>query len=419
MMEIPLKDEINAHIEVPGSKSCTHRIAIAAALSDGPCTVKSPLQSEDTLLTLSALKQMGIISEKKHDQWLIKGANGNLLPCREPIYLANSGTSMRLLTAVAALGKGSYTFTGTERMHQRPINDLLDGLHQIGVDAFSTDDNGCPPVMIKAKGVVGGRVELDCSLSSQYLSGLLLIAPCTQKGIEIQVTHGPVSKPYIDLTIDIMQRFEIAVIRDGYHHFRVPGGQSYRAGDYVVESDGSQAGYFWGAAAITGGTVKVKNITRASRQGDVRLAEVFSQMGCSVQHDADGIQVTGRPLSAVNVDMSDMPDAVPTLAVVAAFAKGTTRISNVAHLREKECDRLMAVANELSKMGVTVTCTDTGLEISGGSCHGASIKTYNDHRIAMSFAMAGLKVPGVRIEGETCVQKSFPTFWDVFRQMTK
>ena len=334
MLEITPKDRVNAVVSVPGSKSCTHRLTIAAALSEGVCRLSNPLQSEDTLLTLSALQQMGIVAEKKDGVWEIHGGGGRFQPCHAPIYLANSGTSMRLLTAVAALGHGSYTFTGSERMQQRPIQDLLAGMEQIGVVATSQYENGSPPVVIHAKQGIGGQVALDCSLSSQYLSGLLLMAPCTAKGIEIKVIAGPVSKPYIDLTIDVLNRFGIIVERDGYQQFQVPGQQCYRSGDYVVESDGSHAGYFWAAAAITGGTVKVAGITQASQQGDVGLADVLSQMGCQVQHHADGIQVSGGTLSGVDVDMGDMPDAVPTLAVVAAFAKGTTRIFNVSHLRE-------------------------------------------------------------------------------------
>lgn len=419
MIEITPQNHINSIVTVPGSKSCTHRIVIAAAFSDGPCRVVNPLESEDTLLTLSALNQMGIASEKREGYWLISGADGTLSSCSDPIYLANSGTSMRLLTAVAALGKGNYTFIGTERMHSRPISDLILGLNQIHVDAVSLNDNGCPPVAINAKGVKGGRVDLDCSLSSQYLSALLLIAPKTRKGIEIQVTHGPVSKPYIDLTIDVLKRFGITVTREGYHYYMVPGDQRYKSGTYMVEPDSSNAGYFWAAAAVTGGTVKVKDVTKASKQGDVRLAGILEDMGCRVKYDSDGIEVTGGPLKAVDADMSEIPDMVPTLAVVAAFAEGTTHITNVAHLRVKECDRLGAVAAELSKMGVKVVSTDTGLEITGGPMQGTTIKTYNDHRIAMSFAVAGLRVPKVFINGETCVEKSFPNFWDVFQKMTK
>jgi 3-phosphoshikimate 1-carboxyvinyltransferase len=418
MLKITPKNHINSLVTVPGSKSCTHRIAIAAALSNGPCKVINPLESEDTLLTLSALNQMGVVSEKKEGHWLIFGADGTLSPCNDPIYLANSGTSMRLLTALAALGKGTYTFTGTKRMHQRPMLDLINGLNQIGVDAVSLNNNGCPPVAINAKGVKGGRIDLDCSMSSQYLSALLLIAPYTENGIEIQVTHGPVSKPYIDLTIDVLKQFGITVIRTGYQYYKVPGGQHYRSGTYAVEPDGSNAGYFWAAAAITGGRVKVKDVTRHSRQGDVRLAYILEEMGCHLKHAADGIEVTGGPLTAVEVDMSEIPDMVPTLAVVAAFAKGTTRITNVAHLRVKECDRLGVVATELSKMGAKIIDTEAGLEITGGPLTGATIETYNDHRIAMSFAVAGLVVPDVLIDGERCVEKSFPTFWEVFQKMT-
>jgi 3-phosphoshikimate 1-carboxyvinyltransferase len=335
----------------------------------------------------------------------------------EPIYLANSGTSMRLLIALAALGKGVGIFFGTPRMHQRPIQDLLAGLGQLGIAAVSTSGNGCPPVEIRGGGVQGGKVALDCSLSSQYLSALLLIAPYTRNGLEIEVTKGPVSRPYVDMTVDIMQRFGVTVNRSGYRHFAIDGNQVYRAGTYAVEPDCSQAGYFWAAAAVTGRRVKVLGTDENSCQGDVRLAEVLKAMGCRVDHDADGIAVTGGRLAGIEVDMADMPDTVPTLAVVAAFADGVTRIRNVAHLREKESDRLAAVAAELSRMGIAAVCTDTGLTIEGGRPRGAEIETYNDHRMAMSFAVAGLQVPGVRIRGEGCVEKSFPEFWSVFERL--
>jgi 3-phosphoshikimate 1-carboxyvinyltransferase len=246
----------------------------------------------------------------------------------------------------------------------------------------------------------------------------MLIAPCLKEGLSIDVTKGPVSKPYIDLTADIMQTFGIHLERDGYNHFEIPGRQVYQAGDYAVEADGSQAGYFWGAAALTGARVIVRGISPASRQGDVSLAQVFAKMGCQVTRESDGIAVAGGPaLNSIDVDMADMPDMVPTLAVVAAFAQGTTTIRNVAHLRAKESDRLAAVCRELAKMGIQTTSTHDSLSIQGGLPHGAEIETYDDHRIAMSFAMAGLKVPGVRIKNETCVKKSFPEFWDVLGQL--
>jgi len=407
----------SVEVAVPGSKSYTHRILIAAALSDGICTIHNALKSEDILLTLSALRQFGVRIEDCDDRLIVHGTNGVLKPCSDPVYLGNSGTSMRLLTGVAALGDGMYTLTGTERMLERPIQDLLDGLNQIGVFARSVNKNGCPPVEIRGEKVKGGALSLKCKISSQYLSSLLLIAPYTQEGLEITVTEGPVSRPYVDMTVDIMTRLGIDVVRDGYRLFTIHGHQAYRAGSYMVEPDCSQAGYFWAAAAITGSRIKVKGITKTSRQGDVRFTEILKAMGCKVFHEKDGIAVSGGSLSAVEVDMADMPDIVPTLAVVAAFAKGTTLIKNVAHLKAKESDRLTAVVNELSKMDIKASCTDTGLSIKGGRPCGAVIDTYGDHRIAMSFALAGLKVPGIVIRDEKCVEKSFPDFWNVFENL--
>ena len=240
------------------------------------------------------------------------------------------------------------------------------------------------------------------------------MAPCTPDGLSITVSHGPVSRPYVDMTVDILSRFGIQVARSGYTRFTVAGRQVYRAGDYAVESDASQAGYFWGAAAITGGSVTVAGVSTASSQGDVGLARVLEKMGCRVTEDPEGITVTGGDLAAVTVDMADMPDMVPTLAVVAAFARGTTIIENVSHLKAKESDRLAATCNELRKMGIDAVAENDRLRVTGGRPHGADIETYDDHRIAMSFAMAGLAVPGIRIHEPQCVEKSFPTFWEVW-----
>ena len=411
----PLKPD--AAIQVPGSKSCTHRMFIAAALSNGACRVHNPLRSEDTLLTLGVLKQTGIDTRDSGAHIRITGGSGRLGPCDAPLYLGNAGTAMRLLAGTVVLGQGPYTLTGTPRMCERPIQPLVDSLTELGVAVRCANDNGCPPVTIHGGQCRGGRTHIDCSVSSQYLSALMLIAPCLPQGLVIDVTKGPVSRPYIDLTADIMESFGIRLTRDAYDHFEIPGGQAYRAGDYTVEADGSQAGYFWGAAAITGTRVKVKGVTRASRQGDVALAGIFERMGCRVDHEPDGIAVTGGALKAVDVDMADMPDMVPTLAVVAAFADGTSVLRNVAHLRAKECDRLAAVRHELAKMGITTNETGDTLHITGGTPAGAEIDTYDDHRIAMSFAMAGLKTAGVRIKDEACVKKSFPGYWDVFEEL--
>ena len=390
---------------------------IAAALSDGVCGLKNCLKSEETLLTQETLMKLGIRIDDLKGAIEVHGSKGKFQSFTEPIYLGNSGTSMRLLTPLVSLGTGTYTLVGSERMHQRPIQDLLDSMNQMGIPAYSVKGNGCPLIEISAHRVRGGTIQLNCKMSSQYLSALLLIAPFSENTLEIQITEGPVSKPYIDMTVDVMGQFDVGVYSDGYDRFTVEGGQIYRSGKYSVEPDSSQAGYFWSAAAITGSTVKVMGLKDDSRQGDVHFAEILGRMGCVLQKEDSGIAVTGGHLSGVEVDMEDMPDMVPTLAIVAAFAEGTTVIKNVAHLKAKECDRIDAVIRELAKLGVEAEWTSTDLVIKGGWSHGAEIDTYNDHRIAMSFAVAGLKIPGIAIRDESCVEKSFPEFWKVFKRM--
>jgi len=406
----------NLSVAVPGSKSYTHRIFIAAALANGASTVSNALDSEDTRLTLQALEQMGA-RVARSSTIVIDGFNGRPAPCADPLYLGNSGTSIRLLTGIAALGTGRYRLTGTERMGQRPIADLLKGLAQVGVATRCDHHNGCPPLEVEGGTITGRRLEIVCRESSQYLSSLLLLAPCTAQGLDITVVGDPVSKPYIDMTVDIMQQFGITVLRNGYRRFTIAGDQPYQADTYIVEPDCSQASYFWAAAAVTGATVKVKAISRKSRQGDLRLVPVLEKMGCTVAHDKDGVTLTGGDLRGITVDMGDMPDMVPTLAVVAAFARGKTMIHNVAHLRGKESDRLLAMATELSKMGIEARCGDADLVVIGGRPRGAEIETYEDHRIAMSFAVAGLKAPGTVIRNPGCVEKSFPGFWEVLESL--
>jgi 3-phosphoshikimate 1-carboxyvinyltransferase len=414
MIEIQSRPIRNTTVTVPGSKSYTHRALIVSALSDGECEIQNGLDSEDTRLTRDALRLMGISIDQGLASWRVRGVHGRLQPCANPIFLGNSGTSMRLLAAVCALGTGKYILTGTPRMQERPIQDLLEGLHQIGVRTISLGRPGCPPIEIEAGTISGGLVSLNCGTSSQYLSALLLISPFTQNGMEIAVTEGPVSKPYIDMTIDIMNHAGVSVSRDGYQQFQIDGNQGYRAGKFCVEPDISQAGYFWAAAAVTGATITVAGVSHDSRQGDLRLLDVLSSMECTTRVESDGISVTGGELGAVEVDMSAMPDMVPTLAVVAAFAKGKTVITNVGHLKAKESDRLGSVVAELKKLGIAAGCSDTAMWIEGGKPHGALIDPHNDHRLAMSFAVAGLKTPEIRIENETCVEKSFPEFWKVF-----
>jgi 3-phosphoshikimate 1-carboxyvinyltransferase len=418
MKEIKAQKIADCRVKVPGSKSYTHRMLIAAALANGVSILKNALVSEDTLFTMEALRQMGIQIEVNGTGVHVNGKGGNLEPCGTAIYLGNSGTSMRLLTGMAALGKGTYTLTGNARMQTRPIADLLDALQQIGIKARSVKNNGCPPVEVTGATISADRVDINCQNSSQYLSALLLMAPGTPQGLEIRVAGGsPVSRPYIDLTVALMEAFGIRLDREGSQKFSVPGEQLYRAGRYVVEADCSQAAYFWGAAAISGAEIKVMGVRTDSAQGDVRFVELLRQMGCRVSRESDSIGVAGGPLHAIEADLSDMPDQVPTLAVVAAFSEGTTVIKNVAHLKSKESDRLNATVTGLNKMGIEAACTADTMMVRGGKPQGAAIDTYDDHRIAMSFAIAGLNVPGVCIRNESCVAKSFPDFWQVLEEL--
>jgi 3-phosphoshikimate 1-carboxyvinyltransferase len=405
-------------VRVPGSKSYTHRMLVAAALADGPSRLQNCLESRDTALTRRALEQMGVGVQAAGTDLRITGTAGRLKSCPEPIWLENSGTSMRLLTAVVCLGRGTYTLTGTPRLCQRPLGALAEGLARLGASVRCRGVGGYPPVEVVGGTLTGGEVALDCSVSSQFLSAVLLAAPYTRRGVDVCVAGGPVSRPYVDITVEVMERFGVPVERSGYERFSVSGDRCYRAGSYSVEPDGSQAGYFWAAAAITGGTVTVAGLVPDSRQGDLGFTRVLEDMGCRVHRGPEGIGISGPARRAVTVDMGDMPDLVPTLAVVAAFVEGRTVIGNAAHLRAKESDRLAVVVTELRKMGVGAEVTADGLAVTGGGAHGAEIETYDDHRIAMSFALAGLAVPGVKIRNPHCVEKSFPSFWKVFGALT-
>lgn len=418
MIEIKPLSDINAIVTVPGSKSITQRALIAAALADGTTTLLTPLASEDTAYTSAALKSMGIEVTANTETWTVKGTGGRIAAPPEPIFLGNNGTATRFLTSVAALGHGIFTIVGEKRMEERPIGPLMTALSGWGVDIRSIKGTGCPPLEIKAKGIMGGQTVLPEGKSSQYLSSLLLVAPYARKQAVLDVEGEVPSKPYVTMTLAVMRSFGIDVAAtSSLNHFAITQG-SYQPQTYQVEGDASSASYFFAAAAVTGGTVTVANVPEVSLQGDTALVAMLEQMGCSVAYK-QGITLTGpKKLRGIEVDMGDCPDVAPTLAVVAARATGRTVIKNIAHLRIKECDRINAVATELAKMGARVEEKEDALIIEGlrddTPMHGAEIETYNDHRIAMCFAVAGLVVPGVKITNEHCVAKSFPDFWQRF-----
>ncbi|MEA3548651.1 MAG: 3-phosphoshikimate 1-carboxyvinyltransferase [Thermodesulfobacteriota bacterium] len=420
MKEITPVSKVNVTIEVPGSKSITQRALIAAALADGDSTLLGPLASDDTAFTAMALRAMGIEVESQGNQWRVKGGGGRIKTPAKEIYLGNNGTATRFLTSVASLGKGVFTITGEKRMEERPIAPLMSALAGWGVDIKSIKGTGCPPLEIRANGIDGGKTLLPEGKSSQYLSSLLLVAPYARQKAELEVAGTLPSKPYVTMTMAVMDSFGIKVkANDSLNRFEIDQG-CYQSRDYPIEGDASGASYFFAAAAITGGTVTVANVPRESLQGDTALVGMLEKMGCRIDYDK-GITVTGpRELKGIEVDMGDCPDVAPTLAVAAAMARGRTVIRNVAHLRIKECDRLHAMATELSKLGVRLEEGPDELIIDGAGpegLHGADIDTYDDHRIAMCFGVAGLVIPGIRIQNEGCVAKSFPDFWKRFAKI--
>ncbi|MCP3872514.1 MAG: 3-phosphoshikimate 1-carboxyvinyltransferase [Desulfobacteraceae bacterium] len=418
MKQIISKKIKDQNVIIPGSKSISHRMLICASLSNGTSNIENLLQSEDILLTINALKCMGAkIDLAKGNRYSVSGFGNSPVKYDDTIYLGNSGTSMRLLSGIAALGTTQYMFTGDQRMCERPMVELLDGLTQLGIHAISENKLGNPPVRICGGNREGGAIAIDCSKSSQYLSSLLMIGPFMKNGMDISLKTSPVSSPYIRLTIDIMRKFRVEAHQVDMRHYKVAGEQSYTPGNFLVEPDLSNAGYFWAIGAITGKMICVKNISENSLQGDLKQIEILKKMGCKVKIESNQIGVCGNSLRGIDVDMSDTPDAVPAIAVVASFSEGKTKITNIKHLREKECDRIDAVSSQLKKMGIKVVQGDDFLEITGGKPKCARIETFNDHRIAMAFSIPGLKIPGMEIENETCVEKSFPDYWDIFETL--
>ncbi len=408
------------HVQVglPPSKSLTHRALVAAALARGTSRIRRPLLCEDTLYTVEGLRRLGVPVEIKEGEMAVHGTDGHFPEVSPPptLFLGNSGTSFRFLLALAALGPGERLLTGSPRMGQRPIGDLCRALETLGTRVTFLKREGFPPVRIHGRGLSGGRIRLPGDKSSQFVSALLLAAPCALTNVEITVPDGLVSKPYVDLTTAVMARFGVEVNRHGYARFRVPAPQHFRAADFTVEGDVSSASYFWAAAAVTGNAVTTAPVDpRHTLQGDIRFLDTLEAMGCAVERGTERITVRGGPLRAVHVDMAAMPDLVPTLAAVALFARGRTRIRNVAHLRLKESDRLKAVAGEWRRLGAGVEEFPDGLAIDGNRpLRPALTLAHDDHRIAMSLAVIALRIPGLRIEGTGCVAKSFPGFWEAW-----
>jgi 3-phosphoshikimate 1-carboxyvinyltransferase len=432
---------IRGLIRPPGSKSITNRALLLSALAAGESVLSGVLDSEDTRVMMEALGQLGVLIQPAEfgisDQGAlpdgqagsvlgqqpglpvalkVQGCGGQFPQQAGRLFLENSGTSIRFLTAALGVAGGDYILDGIERMRQRPIRPLVEALQMLGVGILARSANGCPPVEIKSARIAGGKVVLDGSLSSQYLSGLLMAAPLAPAGMEIEIQGELVSRPYVKMTLEMMKAFGVSVSRSlNERKLIIPGQQHYRGIRYAIEPDASAASYFWGAAAICGGTATVQGLTPASLQGDVGFVKALEQMGCQVLHAADSITVAGPAIRGIEIDMSQISDTVQTLAVVALFVEGQTQIRNVAHNRLKETDRIRDLATELRQLGAEVQEHEDGLTINPPDPArippAVTLQTYNDHRMAMSLSLAGLRIPGVSIADPGCVVKTYPDFF--------
>ncbi|MEU4873324.1 3-phosphoshikimate 1-carboxyvinyltransferase [Streptomyces sp. NPDC021608] len=405
-----------ALVDIPGSKSLTARALFLAAAADGVTTLQRPLRSDDTEGFAEGLTRLGYRVGRTPDAWQIDGRPQGPALAEADVYCRDGATTARFLPALAAAGHGVYRFDASPQMRRRPLLPLTRALRDLGVDLRHEEAEGHHPLTVRAAGVEGGAVVLDAGQSSQYLTALLLLGPLTRTGLRVTVTDL-VSAPYVDITIAMMRAFGAEAIREGDTYVVAPGG--YRATTYAIEPDASTASYFFAAAALTGREVTVPGLGADALQGDLGFVEVLRRMGARVEVGADRTTVAGTgELRGVTVNMRDISDTMPTLAAIAPFASGPVRIEDVANTRVKECDRLEACAENLRRMGVRVATGPDWIEISpGASPVGADVKTFGDHRIVMSFAVTGLRVPGISFDDPGCVRKTFPGFHEAFARL--
>ena len=407
-----VSDPVKGSVSPPGSSGLTHRALVVAALANGRSRVCNALESDDTRVMIGSLGRLGVTLQHDPQQKTVdvEGCHGRFPEASAELWLENSGTSIRFLTALCALGHGTFHLDGNSRMRERPIGDLIRSLNSLGVDARCDLGTDCPPVTVHAQGLAGGEVTVSGFVSSQFLSSLLMAAPCARGPMKIQVEGHLVSRPYVEMTLGVMAQFGVAVECPDEGVYAVHP-QQYAPAEYTIEPDASAASYFFAAAAITGGEVTIPGFSYHSLQGDIAFVELLERMGCRVNWQADYTTLRGGTLHGIDVDMNAIGETVQTLAAIAPFADGPTRIRNVAHIRHKETDRLKALVTELTRLGIRIEEHSDGLSIYPGGVQPAVIETYNDHRMAMSFTLIGLKVPGIEIENPQCVAKTYPNFF--------
>jgi len=418
-LAIEPRGPLDTTLTVPGSKSMTNRALLVAALAEGQTELEGALESDDTIAMRGALEQLGVPVRVRDDRWVIEGRAGALQVPDMTLDLGNAGTAMRFLTAACTLADGVCVLDGNARMRERPIADLVEALAHLGGQVELLQPTECPPLRTLGGGLAGGRAEIDASQSSQYVSAVLLAAPYARQDVRLGFRDGViVSRPYIDVTLQVMAAFGAeASWEDDPKGLWVRAGRPYRARRFAGEPDASSAVYPLCAAAISGGRARVVGLPADSKQSDIAILPLLEAMGCQVLRGETFVEVTGPDAglrSAGTVDLNDLPDAALAYAVLALFARGPTRIENIGNLRIKETDRIAALETELSRLGARVDSGADWLEIRPGPLRGAEIETYDDHRMAMAFSLAGLRIPGVAIVDPGCVSKTWPAYFDSF-----
>lgn len=415
-----VKRPIHGSIRPPGSKSLTNRALAIAALAEGHSRLIGVLDSTDTRVMIESLNRLGIKVTHDPKRCIAEVAGcGGLPPAKSAdLWLENSGTSIRFLTALCTLGIGKYRLDGNARMRQRPVSPLVDALNSLGAKVKCETDSGCPPVVVESQGLFGGQASVAGNISSQFLSALLIAAPGARNAVELRIAGELVSRPYIEMTLGVMAKFDVAAEPVSHDAYRIEP-QVYRGTDYQIEPDASAASYFFAAAAITGGEVTVEGLPEHALQGDVAFIDALADMGCDVKCHANAITVKGGPLKGINIDMNAISDTAQTLACVAVFADGPTRISRIGHIRHKETDRISALATELRRLGLRIDDEHDALTVYPGPVTPARIETYDDHRMAMSFALIGLIVPGIEISDPDCTAKTYPGYFEDLKKLTE
>lgn len=412
-----LEKPVTKTIEVPGSKSYTNRALIMAALTKRVVTLYNPLYSEDTEAMIGCLRTLGLRIETVPDRVIVHDDISIVQNRFYDLFAKDSGTTIRFLLPLLCLIPGTKVIRGSSRLNERPIKDLCDALSLLGAKITFLEKEGQPPLKIESTSLCAeGVVHLNGSMSSQFLSALLMSSPLLN-GVKIYLGGKAISKPYSDMTLHMMHEWGVNVVQMTDGAYYIPAGQHYQKNHYVIEGDFSSAGYFFAIAALTQSTITLKNLVPHSAQADRKLLHILSQMGNEIHTSAWGITIIGKQILPLSLDMQECPDQVQTVAVLAAFADGVTKISGVRSLRFKETERVQALKNELTKMGINTEDTEDTLTIYGGNPHAALIDTYGDHRMAMAFAVAGTKLPGMRILNPQVVNKTFPLFWEALSSL--